>query len=76
MENTVNSQSMPAPEHKRIRALRRQLELTQLDVAIHTGVSQSQLSLFEQGYIRLAPGLIQRIWGFLKLEPYEEALNA
>ena len=58
---------------KRIRATRRQLELSQLEVALHIGISQSQYSLFEQGYVHLAPDVLQRIWGFLNPEPVEEA---
>ena len=61
------TQSESSPKNKRIRILRRQLELSQLDVALHVSISQSQYSLFEQGYVRLPPEIIQEI---------DELLNA
>lgn len=59
VESTTNSGS--SPKNKRIRAFRRQLELSQMDVALSVGMSQSQYSLFEQGYVRLPPEIIQEI---------------
>jgi hypothetical protein len=41
------------PLHRRIRITRRALELSQLELALHIGVSQSQFSLFEHGYLGL-----------------------
>jgi transcriptional regulator with XRE-family HTH domain len=63
------------PKHKRIRALRRQLEVSQLEVALHAGISQSQYSLFEQGYVRLPPEIIQGIEELLDLASYKENGN-
>lgn len=57
----LTAQSESFPNNKRIRVLRRQLELSQLDVALHVGISQSQYSLFEQGYVRFSPEIIQEI---------------
>ena len=54
------------PLHKRIRLARRALELSQLEVALHIGVSQSQYSLFEKGHAQIAPEQIDRILGYLK----------
>jgi DNA-binding XRE family transcriptional regulator len=53
------------PQHRRIRALRRQLEVSQLEVAQYAGISQSQYSLFEQGYVRLPLEIIQEIEALL-----------
>lgn len=59
----VKSTTQPEsfPKNKRIRAFRRQLELSQLDVALNVGISQSQYSLFEQGYVRLPSEKVQAI---------------
>ena len=53
------------PQHRRIRALRRQLEVSQLEVAQNAGISQSQYSLYEQGYVRLPLEVIQEIEALL-----------
>ena len=50
---------------KRIRATRRQLELSQLEVAQHIGISQSQYSLFENGHAKLSAELIERVRNYL-----------
>lgn len=75
----MNVKSMTRPEssskNKRIRARRRQLELSQLDVALHVGVSQSQYSLFEQGYVHLPPEIIQEIDELLSAAACEENAN-
>jgi transcriptional regulator with XRE-family HTH domain len=49
------------PLHKRIRLARRALELSQLEVALYAGVSQSQFSLFEHGHARLEPHALDQI---------------
>jgi transcriptional regulator with XRE-family HTH domain len=46
---------------KRLRAARRQLELSQLQVAIYAGISQSQLSLFEHGHAYLEPDVLDKV---------------
>ena len=61
------------PLHKQVRALRRQVEHTQLEVATRAGISQSQYSLFEQGYVKLSSDVVQQILAFL-YESYGEAL--
>jgi len=76
MGTSVDIQTPLVLEHKRIRALRRQLELSQLEVALHAGISQSQYSLFEQGYARLGPDVLQLIQLFLKQVLREEADHA
>ena len=55
--NTMTSE----PIHKQIRLARRALELSQLEVALHIGISQSQYSLFEHGHARLEPEAIDAI---------------
>jgi transcriptional regulator with XRE-family HTH domain len=59
INETVNTEATSLC--KRIRATRRLLELSQLEVALYSGVSQSQYSLFEQGYVRLPSEIIQEI---------------
>ena len=60
----MNQQSPESP-HKRIRALRRQREVSQLDVARELGISQSQYSLYELGYIELPEKLLRRLYKVL-----------
>jgi DNA-binding transcriptional regulator YiaG len=52
------------PLHRRIRITRRALELSQLELALHIGVSQSQFSLFEHGYLGLGEqrAMEGRLW--------------
>ena len=59
------TQTWALPQHRRIRALRRQLEVSQLEVAQNAGISQSQYSLYEQGYVRLPLEVIQEIEALL-----------
>ena len=49
------------PLHKQIRLARRALELSQLEIALHIGISQSQYSLFEHGHAHLEPEVIEAI---------------
>ena len=56
-----------------IRARRRALEVSQLDVATAIGISQSQYSLIEQGYVLAHPTLITHVNQIL--DSYE-AMNA
>lgn len=65
MPNGTNN-TTPVPAHKQIRLARRALELSQLEVAIHAGISQSQYSLFEQGYVKLSGDIVRAIQAFLK----------
>jgi transcriptional regulator with XRE-family HTH domain len=62
--NTTTSESI----HKQIRLARRALELSQLEVALHIGISQSQYSLFEKGHVNLTSELIDRITSYLNGE--------
>ena len=55
--NTTTPESI----HKQIRLARRALELSQLEVALHIGISQSQYSLFEHGHAHLEPEVIEAI---------------
>jgi len=73
----LNSTTQPEsfPNNKRIRARRRQLELSQLDVALDVGISQSQYSLFEHGYVHLPPEIIQEIDELLTAASCEENAN-
>ena len=59
--NTTTPESI----HKQIRLARRALELSQLEVALHIGISQSQYSLYEQGYVKLTADTVQAIQAFL-----------
>lgn len=51
--------------HRSIRALRREREISQLEVAKKLRISQSQYSLFEQGYIELPEALLRRLYRLL-----------
>ena len=51
--------------HKRIRALRREREISQLEIALQLGISQAQFSLFEQGHVDLSEKQLQRIFKIL-----------
>ena len=64
MQELANS-TTPTPLHKQIRLARRTLELSQLEVAHNVGISQSQYSLFEQGYVKLSVDVIHTIQAFL-----------
>ena len=64
MQHLPNN-TTPGPLHKQIRLARRALELSQLEVAHHTGISQSQYSLFEQGYVNLSVDVVRTIQAFL-----------
>lgn len=48
--------------HKRVRALRRECEISQLQIALHLGISQAQFSLFEQGHVTLSEKQLQQIY--------------
>ena len=69
------TQTVALPQHKRIRARRRQLEVSQLEVALHAGISQSQYSLFEQGYVRLPLKILQEIEAVFDLVSSKENGN-
>jgi transcriptional regulator with XRE-family HTH domain len=55
------------PPHRRIRITRRALELSQLQVALHAGISQSQFSLFEHGHAHLEPEALDKVCEMLGL---------
>jgi transcriptional regulator with XRE-family HTH domain len=55
---------------------RRALELSQLEVALHVGISQSQFSLFEQGYVKLSADLVGAIQHYLRDARHGEQCDA
>lgn len=58
----MKNQQLPKPLlPKYIRSLRRERELTQLEVAQYLGISQSQYSLFEQGHVVLPEAQLDRL---------------
>jgi transcriptional regulator with XRE-family HTH domain len=56
------------PLYRRIRVTRRALELSQLELALHIGVSQSQFSLFEHGHAHLDPETLDKVCKMLGLD--------
>jgi transcriptional regulator with XRE-family HTH domain len=61
----MNQQLPKTSTHKLIRALRREQEISQLELALQLGISQAQFSLFEQGHADLSEKQLRQIYKIL-----------